>query len=412
LFARSAHAYCIRGDYVNQQPLAALVVVNGLDLGGTERMLERMVLHVNETKRVRFTVCSLGDKGPIGRSLSARGIEVIALGGTGGTVRFVLNGILGIRRLLRERRFDLIHSFLYRSHCAARLARLSLALQTPLISSERGLCDNRSRIILYVNRLTSRWSDRILAVSEAVRDRAVQRDRIHPSKVMVIRNGIEAPEPNPDAGKRLRRTLRIHQSEVVFLLLGRLHREKGPDLFLQALVRLEALSGSRAWRAIIVGSGPEFNNLEQSAAALGIRDRVMFAGARRIVGPWIEASDVLVLPSREEGLPVAALEAMVRRKPVIATAVGGTPEIVSDPLTGLLVPPEDPTALAKALTRLLLDEKSRLEMGEEAMKKARSEFSIDRMVNEILGLYEQFVIRPDRDSEVTQDTTLTKISGG
>jgi glycosyltransferase involved in cell wall biosynthesis len=373
-----------------QKKIHVLAVVNGLGYGGTERMLERLVRALTSSGEAQFTVCSLSDEGPIGRELRSSGIEVVSLGARGGTAGIILRGILGVRRLLRKRRFDVIHSFLYRSHCAARIGRLGSRPRVPLISSERCLGDNRLSTTLLVNRLTSRMSDMVVAVSGAVRDRVLQRDRIPPARVVVVANGIEPARANPDAGADLRRRLGISPSEIVFLFLGRLHAEKGPDLLLNALGRL-SVRGTARWRALVVGSGPEEENLKRTADNLGIRDRLIFAGPHRHVGNWIDASDLLVLPSREEGMPVAALEAMSYGKPVIATRVGGTPEVVKEEETGLLVPPEDPEALSTALDRMSRDAEMRATMGRRGMMLVRSEFSLDRMAGEYLSLYRTVV---------------------
>ena len=394
------------GLRMSPRPIRVLTVINSLELGGAERMLERTVLALERTSRVRTTVCSLGAEGPIGRRLRSQGIEVVALGARDENVGAVVKGVLGLRSLFRVRRFDILHSFLYRSHVVARLARLSLGLTTPLVSSERCIGDNRSSLLLLANRLTSRWSDRILAVSEAVRGKAVTRDRIPASKVAIIRNGVEVPPLNPRAGARLRQALGISPADVVFLMLGRLHREKGPDVFLSALTHLDGQAAFR-WRALFVGSGPEEESLVQWSKANGLAARVIFAGARGYVGPWLEACDMLVVPSREEGLPVAALEAMARRKPVVASRVGGTPEVVVEGETGLLVPPDDPLALARALTKLALEPHGRAMMGERGERRIRSRFSIDQMVDAILICYQGLVLDPEaRGAAIAVDPAL------
>lgn len=390
--------------------MRVLAVVNSLGFGGAERMLEKTVLALSETGHIEFTVCSLGEAGPIGQKLRSRGVEVVALGGRGGAGRVVVRGIVGIRRLLRQRRFDLIHSFLYRSHCAARLARVGLKQRTALISAEHCVGDNRSRGTLLLNRLMSRMSDRILAVSAAVGDRVVMRDRVPPDRVKVILNGIEIASPRPATGSRLRKCLDIAPSEVVFLVLGRLHHEKGADIFLQALGIL-AGCGAEGWRAVVVGDGPEREALSRLAVDLGVKERVFFAGERRRVGPWIEAADILILPSREEGLPVAPLEAMSRGKPVVATEVGGTPEAVRHGETGLLVPAEDPRALASALHLMLENSELRKRLGARGLTVLRAEFSIDRMVSEIVNMYEEVLGRPRSESGVFRSTASLNAAG-
>ncbi len=363
-----------------------LALVNSLGYGGAETMLERMVLAITATGGARFTVCSLEDDGPIGRRLRKRGIEVIGLGARGGTLRVVATGIVRLRRLLRERHFDLLHSCLYRSHCVARLGRIGLGQEIPLVSSEHCIGETRPRFTLLANRLTAGMSDRIHAVSRAVGEAVVRRDRIPPGRVKVVVNGIEPLRPAPSGRRRLRATLGITDGEVVFLTVGRLHHEKGTDVLLRALSQMSR-GGDIRWKAIVVGAGAERAALMTLAADLGLAGRLFFAGERRRVGPWLEAADLFVLPSREEGLPVAPLEAMARSLAIVATRVGGTPEVVEHGRTGLLVPPEDPAALAGALRRMALDPAARRSFGRRGRDRVQSEFSLERMAERILDLY-------------------------
>ncbi|HEU5182780.1 MAG TPA: glycosyltransferase [Candidatus Polarisedimenticolia bacterium] len=376
---------------MTRTPIRVLAIVNSLGFGGTERMLERLAVELQASGRVAMTVASLEDVGAIGARLQARGIEVLAFGGRGSTLRIVGGGFLTLRRLMRRRRFDLIHSFLYRSHCAARLTRLFTLRRVPLISSERCLGDNRSPAALWINRVSSPLSTRILAVSEAVAERLESRDRVPRSRIAVVRNGIEAVEPSPRWGARLRCRLGIAPEEAVLLLLGRLHAEKGPDLLLEALALMDA-GPCPPWRALLVGDGPEAAALKDLARRRGLQERVFFAGSRGFVAPWIEACDLLVLPSREEGLPVAPLEAMARGKPVVASRVGGSGEVVVDGVTGRLVPPEDPAALAVALSGLISSSDLRRRLGSQALERVRSEFSIQRMARDTLNLYDELLL--------------------
>jgi L-malate glycosyltransferase len=360
-----------------------LLVVNSLGIGGTERMIETLVTHMSRGGRVRFTVCSLGEEGVIGGRLKAAGVPVVALGRHGAAAQ-IAAGARDLRRMLRGGGFDLVHTFLYRAHCAGRLARAGLAPRVPLISSERCLGDNRGPLTRLVNRLTARASDRVLAVSRAVGERAVARDGVPRERVAIVPNGVDTAGPDPRSRARLRRALGLDERDVLFLYLGRLHAEKGPDLLVRALQSL----GSRmpaGWRCVFVGDGPEKAALAKACA--GLEGRVLLAGARRRVAPWLEASDVLVLPSREEGMPVAALEAMAHGRAVVATAVGGTPEVVRDGETGCLVPPGDAVALAAALERVARDADLRTRLGGQGRAVARRQFSLEAMAEGTLREY-------------------------
>jgi glycosyltransferase involved in cell wall biosynthesis len=362
--------------------------VNSLVLGGAERTLQRTVLALSRLGLVEYVVCTLGEEGPIGTSLRRAGVEVVSLGVPEKGLASVVAAAAGVRRLLRRSTFDLMHSFLYRSHCAARLARLWSGMRPPLVSAEHCTGGGRSRLRVLVNSVMSPLSSRVTVASEAIREEVVRRDWIPRRKVVMVRNGIEVPGRGSAAAGRLRRRLGIPPGDVVFLMLGRLHREKGPDVLVEAL-RLLAARRAGGWRALIVGSGPEELRIRAQVQALGLGDRVFVAGARRYVAPWLEAADALVLPSREEGLPVSALEAMARAKPVVATRVGGTAEAVEDRETGILVPPEAPAPLAGAMERLMGDAALREAMGRLGRARVGSEFSLDGMAGSTLQCYRQ-----------------------
>jgi glycosyltransferase involved in cell wall biosynthesis len=145
--------------------------------------------------------------------------------------------------------------------------------------------------------------------------------------------------------------------------------------------------------AVFVGvdleRGGEYQReLERTAERLGVRDRVVFAGRIEDAGRLLADVDVLALPSWTEGLPLVVLEAMARRRAVVATPVGGTPEVVVDGVTGLLVPPRDPDALADALRRLLADAPLRARMGDAGYERVQARFSADAMTGRVLEIYD------------------------
>ena len=165
-------------------------------------------------------------------------------------------------------------------------------------------------------------------------------------------------------------------------------RRKGVDVLLEALAKLAPHEPARLW---VAGDGPERAALEAAAVRLGIADRVHFLGPRDDVADWLEACDVFVLPSRAEGLGVAALEAMARGRPVVASAVGGLAETVVHERTGWLVPPEDPDALAAGLEALLADPALAQRLGAAGARRVADAFGAETMVSSYEALYREIL---------------------
>ncbi len=152
-------------------------------------------------------------------------------------------------------------------------------------------------------------------------------------------------------------------------------------------------------KVLLVGDGPRRSQMENKVSALALSDTIIFTGIRQDVREILPLFDLFVLPSLSEGLPVSILEAMAASKPVVATYVGGVPEAVVDGVTGLLVPPRDPTALAQAIVHLLGDPDLRQQMGQAGRERVLEHFSVERMVERTQNLYEQLLVAKSLGSE-------------
>jgi glycosyltransferase involved in cell wall biosynthesis len=166
---------------------------------------------------------------------------------------------------------------------------------------------------------------------------------------------------------------------------ARLHRQKGLDVLLRAAAQLPGVS------FVIIGSGPERENLGQLAEELALNDRVHFIGWQERRQDYLADVDIFALPSRFEALPLSIIEAMQLGLPVVVSAVGGNAELVVDGDTGILVPPEDVDALVAGLRTLLDDSALRKRMGERGRKRALEQFSLDRMVRAYEALYDELL---------------------
>jgi glycosyltransferase involved in cell wall biosynthesis len=229
--------------------------------------------------------------------------------------------------------------------------------------------------------------DRIVAVSAAVKEELVQKKNVAPEKVVVIANGVEAAEFDvPESAVDIRAELGIDAGAQVICAVARLHPDKGIDLLLRAVAELKPRRP--ALRALIVGAGAAEESLRRLAMKERIDDVVHFTGYRADARRLMRAADILVVPSRREGLALALIEAMAARKAVVAANVGGIPEAVLDGATGLLFPPENVAALRQSIERLLDDANLRAAMGAAARERVEREFSEAAMVGKTVALYE------------------------
>jgi glycosyltransferase involved in cell wall biosynthesis len=236
-------------------------------------------------------------------------------------------------------------------------------------------------------RLTyERLVERVVAISPAVR-RCLTEGGVTEARISVIPSAVDpsrlrALRTRPD----VRHDLAAARDATVLLVLAALVPRKGIDVLLRALALL-AKDGLRPllW---IAGEGPERPGLEALAGELGVVAQVRFLGRRADVPDLLGACDLVVVPSRREGLGVAALEAMAAARAVVASAVGGLAEAVADRRTGLLVPPDDADALANALAELLRDTALRERLGRAGPLRVAESFSAEQMVESYVRLYE------------------------
>lgn len=290
--------------------------------------------------------------------------------------------------VLRRRRIDLIHVNSYVPGNFARLA--AILMRVPLIIDHWHGMPHLSRKRRIICRLLGRGTDLSLAVSRKVRDELVAQCSLDAARVRVVPNGVDwACFQGGRPRGEVRRDLGLPEAAPVVGLVARLeHWGKGHRELFAALAQL---APEHPCHALMVGGGRREPEVRQLAADLGLQEVVHFLGNRRDIPDLLHALDIFVLPSHSEGVSLALLEAMAAGLPVIASAVGGLPEVVTDGENGLLIPPQDPEALARALERLLSDPAWAKKLGENARKHVKENFSLDRLGREINEIYAELV---------------------
>ena len=288
------------------------------------------------------------------------------------------SSVVALTRLAREPDVDVLQTHGYKANVLAWLARRSI--RRPWVSFLHGVTTESRRVRFYygLERLAVRQADRVVVMSDRMR-REYARAGVAAERLRVIHNallGTVALLPPRDLPERT----------PVVSVVARLSREKGVDVALKAMGVIAATHPTV--RLHVAGDGPDRASLTRLADQLGIGDRVVWHGHVENVQSIYERSTLLIIPSRSEGLPNVALEAMAAGIPVIATDVGGLSELIANGHTGLLVPPEDAAALAAAVLRLLDAADERRRLASAAQAEAEDRFSLTARVAALKELYE------------------------
>jgi glycosyltransferase involved in cell wall biosynthesis len=360
-----------------------LALTVGLGLGGAERLL---LLSAPRLRARGFDVRvgAFKSGGALVPAFEAAGVPVVSFDARH---RGDAPALVRLFRYLRREKIDLLHAHLFYANVAARLVG-RLASVPVVLASHHDTDVWMGPHHRLVERITAPLCDRVVACSEAVRRFAIEHHRLPAARVTTIANAIDAAQIpfGPAARAHARALLGAAPGDRLAGTLGRLDEpKKGLRVFLAAAARVAA-SDPRG-RFVLIGDGPARAGLESMAAALGIADTVRFVGARTDAATLLPGLDLLVQPSLWEGFGLSALEGMAAGLPVVASRVGGVPEVVRDGVDGLLVPPGDVPRLAAAMADLLADADRAAALGRAARERALSQFPVDRLVRETASLY-------------------------
>lgn len=353
-------------------------VVEDLKIGGLEKVIENIAMHLNPEK-FRVSVLCLSRGGEIAEKLIANGKDVEILG--------IKNyhsplSLIKVARWLRQKRIDIVHTHGYPAGVLGRLAAIFARVPYIFHHVHSTYLDLNKRNHL-IERFLSIFTYKVICCSEAVKRFIMEKEGIPEDKLIVLYNGI--PEPTllaPSDVNNFKKDLGIPQEVSVIGCVASLVQHKGHRYLLEAFRKLDNTY------LLLIGDGPQRRELERMAYDLGISNRVIFAGYKMDVSPYMQLMDMAVLPSLErEGLGISIIEAMALSKPIVATNIGGIPEVVDDGRTGLLVKPMDSGALSDAIKRLLISSELMHSMGLKGRDRYLRMFTLNHMLRRIEGLY-------------------------
>jgi glycosyltransferase involved in cell wall biosynthesis len=286
-----------------------------------------------------------------------------------------------IRRLIRSLRPDVVHGHSSIGGAAARLAAAGTG--TPRVYTPNGLLS--SPAAFSIERRLGRLTEALVAVSETEAEIAARRGLARPERIVVIPNGIELEDPGPPV-LDLRARLGIDGSTPLVGTIARLAPQKAPEVFVRACARV-AVEVPEA-RFVLVGEGPLARLVAAELVAARLDGRMLHLRGVHGAATLLRQLDVFVLASRYEGGPYAPLEAMRAGTPVVVTDVTGSRDTVEHERSGLVVPPDDPVALAAAVTRLLADPPLRRRLAEAGRARLADHFDVRRMAERLANLYQ------------------------
>ena len=367
-------------------PGRVCLMIFQLGLGGAEKQLVLLARELS-ARGVTTDLLVMFEKGPREAELLGTDVTVVELGFRGRRpfLPCLAANLRAFARLvahLRRTRPEVLTAFLFHAYLAAAPAA-RLARVPALVAGRRSLGHFKRgrRAALLAERLATRWTHAVVPNAEAVAEDVRRGEGVPEHKITVIPNGL-APEAFTPA-----RPAAVETALPVVLCVANLSRHKGHRHLLDAVARLRG--GPAECTLLLVGDGPERAALQEQAAALGIDAR--FLGRRADTAPLRARADAVVLPSLEEGMPNAVMEAMAAGRPVVATAVGGTPELLEG--RGLLVAPGRADALADALARVLTDPLLAARLGRDARDWARAHLDSATMADRYLTLYHHLLER-------------------
>lgn len=366
-----------------------LVLISTRTVGGPGKGLLQLVPALAARGRVQPVLCTFvrtsQPETPFVRAAREHGVELVLVRQR---FNFDWQALRQLKRLVAQANIDLIQTHGYKENFFGLLLRLMTGRRW--ICFLHGTTDENLKMKLYhaLDRVLVRFADRIVAVSRELATRVVGHGA--EPRVRIVENAIggEVRPVNAFDLAAWRRRYSVQRGRVI-LCVGRLSPEKGQDVLLEAAAILR--DRDVRFQLLLAGDGPWRDSLARRTVALGLATQAAFLGEQSRMELVYAAADMLVLPSRKEGMPNVVLEAMQHGLPIVATRVGAVPEMLRDGVEAILVPPEQPKALAQALAALLADPRRAVEIGRAGRRALLPRFSPERRTEQMERVYREVI---------------------
>lgn len=369
------------------QKIRVCHIISGDLWAGAEVQAYELIRSLVKEPRLELRAILLNER-KLSERLRALGIEIVVIDeATNNFVRI----FRGAREYLSGKEIDIIHSHRYKENIlAGRLKKAGLA--RALVQTVHGAPESagyirrmKSGFYTYWNRrYTRKYFDRVITVSHDLEKKLAP--VVGTDKIITVHNSIDMASVTPSRDSAsVRKEFGLSPETPLIVAAGRMAPVKAYHILLKAAsIILERLPQARV---MLVGDGPERPSLEKLSRELGLADKVIFPGFRNDITDILGALDIMVISSNHEGIPMVVLETMALAKPVVSTAVGGMKEVIENEVSGLLVSPGDPVALASACLRLFDDSQLRSQLGEQGQQRIVKEFSIEKHRQRVTQIY-------------------------
>ena len=373
----TSNDYDLFHNNINKK-IKVLEVINSLKIGGAELLLRNFVIEAKKNNQYTVDVCTLyatNDAKNI-EEIKKKNVRIWSLDLKN---KYTLSSVGKLKKIIERENYDIVHVHLFPASAFVALSSLFLPNNIRYIFTEHSTFNRRRTIKIFkiVDGFIYNRYSKIICSSKQVQNSLIKWIPKNKEKTEVIHNG------TPIHSKSYSHQL-IKKYDILFV--GRLVHQKGIRFLLEAISILQN-KYKKYIKAAVVGGGPLEKELKKMCEELKINDSVEFLGIRRDIDQLMKSSKLFVLPSCWEGFGIVLIEAMKNRLPIVATNIGGIPEIITDGNEGILIPKANSEILAESINKVLEDEKLRSKLIQNAYRKVQKKYSIERYTISLLNLY-------------------------